>query len=964
MAPTKNFDLVERFSVAFDDDNKLNALCKDIAIDIEKGTIKLFKVVEELGEFLTNTDASIRENGVRSLSIILLNVSKNFLNEQELQLMTLFYCDRLNDHHSIIPAIITGILAIVQMENFPKDSPSKLFLALFRNVRCQSELQETRRNIYTILQILLSSRLEDLKLLGPDFVYGVISSMDGESDPRNLMVLFSFLPHFMKEFNLHHLVEEMFEVIACYFPVDFNSNTKDGREITRDDLAISLEYCLSAIPEFAEYCLPLIIEKLDSNLKIAKMDSLRLLVRSSGVFGVEGLKQHLDELWPLIRREVLPGNDEELKEQALKSIISVTKAVSEDEQILAMFVKKITADTRSSLCDVQLSLYWPAEKLLEAVCKANDKSCRLVLKTVVTLCLAQYTTNISRLDRISLIETLNNFMAIYTEFGCNISDISELSWTDLPLLYLNELSAIKNEYALKAKLIDGLAIQKLSLTECQRQSLYNEVCNEIDCGNNSTRLSCQSIFITFAKLYSNEVLDVINKQLTLSGVETLILKNRIEAFATIGKISNLGTTVLSILVELAICSVPEIVFASLNSIKKLLMSRKFEYNIHNYLYNNTNIMDEIFHLNFAHNYNATEFPELHNLLSDICLLIIRKLSAEDQQNVVEKYSNYLRADMNKNILLWVGLLTPLLPCNFTQQIIDLLMLFVEISLNSTCENTRLSSCRLAAVIINKMNENDNFEKCLNMVRTEIIRILNDDKNNLEQKQAAVILHAWITKALITRGSKMSQNFLDYHVDLLRMELIGEFTGEKFHIFVDKNENTLIEDNFCIVKLFYKQRVFQNIIKQNETFIDNARQNYLIALIHLVEETPMELLLMHLVQLVPLLIESLSLDNGQLILSTLKTLKLLLETKNEIFIEQIQSFISRCLKLSTHPKMHVRIAALNCLSSYCNYSTVSLKPYKDDVLEKLSETIDDKKRLVRQMAVTARIRWYLIGAPGV
>lgn len=32
MAPTKNFDLVERFSVAFNDDNKLNALCNDIAI--------------------------------------------------------------------------------------------------------------------------------------------------------------------------------------------------------------------------------------------------------------------------------------------------------------------------------------------------------------------------------------------------------------------------------------------------------------------------------------------------------------------------------------------------------------------------------------------------------------------------------------------------------------------------------------------------------------------------------------------------------------------------------------------------------------------------------------------------------------------------------------------------------------------------------------------------------------------
>lgn len=108
------------------------------------------------------------------------------------------------------------------MNHLPKDSSERLFRGLFENVQCQSQLLPDRRNIYLIFITLLKNRIEDLKSMGPDFVYGVITAIDGERDPRNLMLLFSILPYFMTEFSLGHLTEEMFEVIACYFPVDFN----------------------------------------------------------------------------------------------------------------------------------------------------------------------------------------------------------------------------------------------------------------------------------------------------------------------------------------------------------------------------------------------------------------------------------------------------------------------------------------------------------------------------------------------------------------------------------------------------------------------------------------------------------------------------------------------------------------------------------------------------------------------
>lgn len=62
----------------------------------------------------------------------------------------------------------------------------------------------------------------DVRFMGPDFLYFVISSIDGERDPNNLLLLFRILPQFLRNFPLGHLAEETFDVIACYFPIDFH----------------------------------------------------------------------------------------------------------------------------------------------------------------------------------------------------------------------------------------------------------------------------------------------------------------------------------------------------------------------------------------------------------------------------------------------------------------------------------------------------------------------------------------------------------------------------------------------------------------------------------------------------------------------------------------------------------------------------------------------------------------------
>ena len=57
--------------------------------------------------------------------------------------------------------------------------------------------------------------------MGSDFVLGFITAMDGEKDPRNLVLLFAVLPTIAKCLPLGPFVEELFEVVAAYFPIDF-----------------------------------------------------------------------------------------------------------------------------------------------------------------------------------------------------------------------------------------------------------------------------------------------------------------------------------------------------------------------------------------------------------------------------------------------------------------------------------------------------------------------------------------------------------------------------------------------------------------------------------------------------------------------------------------------------------------------------------------------------------------------
>jgi hypothetical protein len=69
----------------------------------------------------------------------------------------------------------------------------------------------------------------------------------------------------MQELEEH--AEEVVDVLGCYFPIVYTPPAQAKGKVTREELVSGVEQALSAAPAFAQYVLPMLLEKLSSSLR-------------------------------------------------------------------------------------------------------------------------------------------------------------------------------------------------------------------------------------------------------------------------------------------------------------------------------------------------------------------------------------------------------------------------------------------------------------------------------------------------------------------------------------------------------------------------------------------------------------------------------------------------------------------------------------------------------------------------
>ena len=72
-----------------------------------------------------------------------------------------------------------------------------------------------------------------------------------------------------------HLLQELFEIAACYYPITFLPPRDDPFGVTNDQLIIALEKCMIGHTIMIQFALPFFLEKLNyGNMSDTKVEKL------------------------------------------------------------------------------------------------------------------------------------------------------------------------------------------------------------------------------------------------------------------------------------------------------------------------------------------------------------------------------------------------------------------------------------------------------------------------------------------------------------------------------------------------------------------------------------------------------------------------------------------------------------------------------------------------------------------
>ncbi|KAI8089742.1 Dos2-interacting transcription regulator of RNA-Pol-II-domain-containing protein [Halteromyces radiatus] len=251
--------------------------------------------------------------------------------------------------------------------------------------------QPTRFKIFTILGHLLQKYYKDINRSSMNFIDGFISIMDGEKDPRNLLLVFDLIRFVIEKLDISRHVENIFDVVFCYFPISFTTPPNDPLAITSDQLKHSLRLCLAASPYFAYFATPLLIEKLVSSSGSAKKDTMDTIRMCAPSYGAHALLPHAQDLFGALVKEVYQSSDLAMKSIALETIHQVVATLATGISIVNIrdpverAIEDLLHQAVENLKQPELKNARSASLILRSAASASDPACTLVVNAVLPL---------------------------------------------------------------------------------------------------------------------------------------------------------------------------------------------------------------------------------------------------------------------------------------------------------------------------------------------------------------------------------------------------------------------------------------------------------------------------------------------------------------------------------------------------------------------------------------------------
>ena len=284
---------------------------------------------------------------------------------------------------------------------------------------------------------------------------------------------------------------------------------------------------------------------------------------------------------------------------------------------------------------------------------------------------------------------------------------------------------------------------------------------------------------------------------------------------------------------------------------------------------------------------------------------------------------------------------------------------VRLACSEDVPTIRQAILRQIGLLTNKFLLPRDTDAVLGIMENLVLRL---SKTTSAPKNAVRVVF-WIAKGLILRLAHTDQT-LERLLNLLSVRECGIACARGFGLLLAPDE-VLSKENGAKIRLLARQKVFNicvpNIAKDFRTANPATKSNYLIALSGILKHMPTEVVMPEIDTILPLLLQSLDLEDSDVKAATIQTLTVLSQESPKAVEGHVGSLVSRLLKCVTYPKVNsinVRHNALRCLRIFPGrVKDSTLLPYKNPVTRGLLNVLDDPKRNIRKEAVECRAAWY-------
>ncbi|KAI9302458.1 Dos2-interacting transcription regulator of RNA-Pol-II-domain-containing protein [Cunninghamella echinulata] len=862
---------------------------------VNQGAIQenLLQMIQAMGEYLTSEDDFVRAKGY---------IDHSNFNETAVSVLVNFYCDRLTDK-TCVPTILEGLIALT---GFPRFNGANAVLVIKRLIECvelQRYPQVTRNAGYQMFKNVVNNHFTALKSINNELVFGYCRLMDGEKDPRNLMIAFEVIRTVINHFDISAHVEDLFEVTFCYFPITFKPPQDDPYGITAEDLKISLRSCLASTPLFAKFAVPLILEKLTSTSGSAKKDSIETLSLCAPIYGSSALLPNIEELLESLKIEILHASDQTIEDASVEGIHSLVKAISPivisgsaASDPFTKALKPLMDECISNINDAESKYIKQTGRILHAIASASDHACHITTETVVPLLLHNYRESELVTRRKSMMDILIELLeANRTLYGIK-SDGKDVNHDITPpmLAYKDRLFGIFESSLLASNEYDGLRLSGLKGLKLMILTLNYLTSNEVG-------IAIQS----FNNVLLEETNDDLRKQ-ALKSLETISLVNPdCIAEQTIPLLinrlpqSSLEKQIIGYLHLLhslkILCPEPTLFKVALP-----LLLEKFEGVCDNDLDATyaqaiiTTLLDIIYikatndHQDISPCFNTVVWPMVTKIVSTstglqktqvlllpdilesismIAATIYQKMDSSNQKDNLDKlFKIFVDGDtsaiglesieflplnaaspdaQHSTILIFAAIVNSArrdvsLPVESIESFLDNL-----INLALTSSNTILlnSLVRIIGSVINKLKLSETLTTYVKNITSKLQSIIDQQS---PERHNALLIYIWIAKALILKTQPLGYQLTDKIIEWCRVPLNQLEAPQGFDHLLCDDHLALTKTCFANSTILYKQRFFSyclpKLVNGFRTTEDDIKHNYLIALSYLLKNIPKQILL--------------------------------------------------------------------------------------------------------------------------